>query len=84
MTDTPMPTWKGRLIAFGVSAFLCVVIIEGTARVFESMEKGKPVKEMQLSMQPYMMFVSGTENHPTWRNIINNTDVPSRMTFNNL
>lgn len=84
MTDRRKPGWKGNVVAVAVSTLLCVVLIEGSARIFEGMEKGKPVREMQLDMQPYMMFVSSTDDHPTWRNIITSTDVPSRMTFNNL
>lgn len=84
MTDTPKPTLKGRLIAFGVSALLCAVAIEGFARFVEQKEDKQSAVEMQADLQPYMMFVATTENHTTWRNIVNHTIVRSQMTFNNL
>jgi hypothetical protein len=83
MTDKPKPTLKGRLIAFGTSALLCAVAIEGFAWVAERRAK-QPVVDMQLNLQPYMMFVSTTSRHPIWLDLVNKTEVPSQMTFNNL
>jgi hypothetical protein len=87
MTDTPKLTWKGRVIAFGVSALMCAAIIEGFARFVERKEDKRSVKqsivEMKATLQPYMMFVTMTDE-PIWRNIINHTEIHSKMTFNNL
>lgn len=81
MTDQPTLTRKGRLIAFGVSAVLCIAAIEGISRVFDSGQGA--VVEMQLNLQPYMMFAGSPQQNPMWRDVVTNTDVPSRMKFNN-
>lgn len=82
MSPQPAMTWKGRLIAFGVSALLCVGILEGGSRIMERDRSG--IASMTLNLQPYMMFGAFAGKNPTWRNIETNQDVPSRMTFNNL
>ena len=85
MTPAPTPTWKGRLIAFGIGALLCFVVLEGGGRLLENQNRSnKGAATIPLTMQPYMMFVAHPNDHPTWRNIETHTDVPSKMTFNNL
>jgi lysophospholipase L1-like esterase len=81
VTDQPKLTWKGRLIAFGVSAVLCVAAIEGVARFIDLEDKA--VVAMQLHLQPYMMFVGPAQRDPVWRNIETSTDIPSHVHFNN-
>lgn len=82
MTPQPKLTWKGRLIAFGVSALLCVALLEGGSRFFDRTDKG--LTQMQLILHPYMMFVGYAGKNPTWRNVETKTDVPSTMHFNNI
>lgn len=82
MTDRPKLTWKGRLIAFSVSAVLCVALLEGLSRVFDRTDN--VVTKMQLIMHPYMMFVGYAGTNATWRNIETKTDIPSTVHFNNL
>ena len=82
MTDQPKLTWKGRLIAFGVSAVLCMMAIEGFGRLVD--REDKAVGSMQLYLQPYMMFVGPPGKDPVWRNVETKTDIPSHMRFNNL
>jgi hypothetical protein len=83
MTGQPKPTWKGRLIAFAISAALCVGTIEGVSRYLESNKDSPILSEMVLLMQPYMMFAGTAWKSPVWRNIEAKTDVPSTTTFNN-
>jgi len=82
MSPQPAMTWKGRLIAFGVSALLCIAILEGGARIIDRDRSG--IASMTLNLQPYMMFAAHPGKNLTWRNIETKQDIPSRMTFNNL
>jgi len=82
LTEQVRLTWKGRLIAFGLSTLLCVVAVEGGARLFE--RDGGVTAAMQLDMRPYMMFAGHPMTNPVWRNVETKTDVPSQMKFNNL
>jgi hypothetical protein len=78
----PKLTWKGRIIAFCVSALVCALVIEGGARLVDSKDKAAEV--IELGVQPYMMFVGHPPKNPVWRDIETGTDVPSHMRFNNL
>lgn len=82
MTERPNLTWKGRLIAFGLSTLLCVAALEGGARLFE--RHAGVTAAMQLDMRPYMMFAGYPMSNPVWFNIETKTSVPSQMKFNNL
>lgn len=82
MTEQPKLTWKGRLIAFGVSAVLCIALIEGVSRYVESRSRGLAV--LPVEPHPYLMNVGVRAANMTWRNIFTDADVPSRMAFNNL
>jgi lysophospholipase L1-like esterase len=83
MSEQWKPTLKGRLLAFGASALICALIIEGGARLFES--KNPPITHAwNLIMRPYMMFTPITPTHPVWYNIGTASEIQSRMTFNNL
>ena len=53
MTDRSKPGWKGNVVAVAVSTLLCVVLIEGSARVFEATEKGKPVASTRYNSFPH-------------------------------
>ena len=81
MTPQPKLTWKGRLTAFGVSAFLCVALLEGVSRFFDRTDKA--LTQTQLNLQPYMMFGGHPQKNPIWRNIQTKTDIPSTMSYNN-
>jgi hypothetical protein len=84
MSDAPQVTWKGRLLAFGVSAILCVVLIEGAARLFERKGNDSGAASMQLTLQPYMMFVGNPGKNVFWQNLETGSPIPSTVTFNNL
>ena len=82
MSEKPRLTWKGRLIAVGISTILCVGVLEGGARLFERDVGG--MANMSLNMTPWMMFAGQPMTNPVWRNVETKTDVPSTMKFNNL
>jgi hypothetical protein len=86
VTEPQKLTWKGRLIAFGVSAIICAVAIEGGARILEAKSKidAGGLSTLQVNMQPYMVFTSQTGRHPTWLNVETGKKIPSLMTYNSL
>jgi lysophospholipase L1-like esterase len=72
-----------RALAAGIGIVLGLVLIEGTSRVLES--GPEPARGLDLTLQPYMMFsANGYASNMVWRNRETNTDIPSRVRFNNL
>ncbi|MFZ0693967.1 MAG: SGNH/GDSL hydrolase family protein, partial [Alphaproteobacteria bacterium] len=55
--------------------------IEGVCRLLDR-GPGKLV-QLELNLQPYMMFTAGAGNNAVWRDVLTNTDVPSQIKFNN-
>jgi hypothetical protein len=67
----------------GIGIFLGLAIIEGISRVLEG--PPQPVRGLDLTLQPYVMFSAMSHaSDLVWRNRETNTDIPSRMRFNNL
>jgi hypothetical protein len=77
-------SWKGNLVTVVCSTLLGVIAIEGLSRVLEEKQKPAALEELNLRPWPYMMMVGPHFRDPTWWNTETDTNVSSRMAFNNL
>jgi hypothetical protein len=74
--------WKGNLAALTFSILLGLVAIEGISRVLD--KEPVALDELNLRPWPYMMMIGPNFRNPIWYNTETESNVPSRMEFNNL
>ena len=80
--DDVMHAGKKALIMSAIFAAL-LGLIEGAARLLEKVIPSSGAVELQLNLQPYIMFATGPSRGMVWQDYFKKKPIPSSVVFNN-